>query len=194
MPTPVRFLFDYASPWAFLANELVPERLAGCEIVYEPVYLRGFESFASGIPFTRAKMLYLARDLARCAEHHGIVTQPPAVFPVNGLYALRGALAAQELGCFDRYHTGMFRAVWTGSADVSSAAGVLDVVAKLDLDGAAFAERMGAPDLKQRLVDQTAAAAEADVFGVPSFLVGDELFWGHDRLDYVRRAAAQAEA
>ena len=185
----VNFLFDYASPWAYLANELVEKELPGIQVTYQPVYLRGFESFSKGIPFGPAKLAYIARDLARCSEYRGIQVQSPSVFPINGLYALRGAVAAQQIGRFGEFHRAAFRAAWAEDRNISSPEVVLAVAAELGFDEADFGARMADPGVKEELKRCTQAAVDRGVFGVPSFLVGDELFWGHDRMDYVCRAA-----
>ena len=186
---PVAFLYDYASPWAYLADRLLERELPGIEIEHRPIYIRGLDAFSSGVPFSPPKMTYLVRDLERCARHHGIELAVPSIFPVNGLQALRGALAARELGGFEAFHGPMFRAAWAEDRDASDRGVVLDVAVEAGLDRAAMEAHMVDPALKARLKEDTAAAQEAGVFGVPSFLVGEELFWGHDRLAYVRRAA-----
>jgi 2-hydroxychromene-2-carboxylate isomerase len=181
----VEFLFDYASPWAFLANALLPRRLPGVRIFYRPVYLAGFDSFAKGLPYSPAKLNYLLRDFQRCALYEGVRPFFPPTFPINGLYALRGAIAAQRLGCFDDYHAVLFDAAWAQGRDIASKAAVAALAREVGLG--AVAEALDDPSLKQALRDNTTHAAERGVFGVPSFFVGDELFWGYDRLDQVAR-------
>lgn len=188
---PVRLYFDYASPWAYLANELLPTRLPGVEIVLCPVYLRGLETFAQGMPYTAAKLQYIARDLVRCTEHEGVRFTPPPVFPVNGLYALRAALLAERAGVLASLHPALFRATWADARDVSNKAVVAEIARELGLD--AVAEALDDPWAKAELKTRTEAAAARGVFGVPTFAVGDELFWGHDRMDYVQRFASQPE-
>jgi 2-hydroxychromene-2-carboxylate isomerase len=189
MPRPIRFLFDYASPWAYLASERIPHELADLQIDYEPVYLRGFESFSKGMPYGPAKLTYITQDFARCAEHLRVATGPPASFPINGIHALRGALVAQELGCFDVYHAGVNRGVWRDSKEIGTADALLELIASLGLDAPAFQKRIAEQDIKQKLISATEAAVALGAFGVPTFIVGEEIFWGQDRMDYVRRAA-----
>jgi 2-hydroxychromene-2-carboxylate isomerase len=185
----VSFLFDYASPWAYLADELLEQELAGIPIDFQPVYLRGFESFSKGVPFTPAKLAYIGRDFARCTEHRGVAVCQPSAFPINGLHALRGALAAQQMGQFGEFHRAAFRAAWAEDRNISSAEVVLDLAAELGFDRADFSARVASAEVKGELRRLTENAIERGAFGVPSFLVGEELFWGHDRMDYVRRAA-----
>jgi 2-hydroxychromene-2-carboxylate isomerase len=184
----LEFLFDYASPWSYLASELLPRKLPNIEVEYRPIYLRGLESFAKGLPYNAQKLAYIGRDYLRCSAFEDVATQMPAVFPINGLYALRGALFAIEHGGFAAYHRAMFRAAWHDGRDVSSKDVVLAVAAEAGQDAAAFARGLDEPAIKERLKMDTASAQSRGVFGVPSFFVGEELFWGHDRLDYVGRA------
>lgn len=186
----VLFYFDYASPWAYLANELLPARLSGIDVSPCPVYLRGLETFAQGMPYTAAKLQYIARDLVRCTEHEGVRFTPPPVFPINGLYALRAALLAERDGVLARLHSALFRAAWAEARDVSNKAVVADLAREVGL--AQVAEALDDPWAKAELKARTEAAATRGVFGVPTFVVGDELFWGHDRMEYVRRFASQA--
>lgn len=189
---PVAFYFDYASPWAYLANELLARKLPGATFTYHPIYLRGLETFSKGMPYTSGKLVYLMRDLARCAAHEGVVMVPPASFPIDGLQALRGAYVAQDSNAFDRYHRNVFRASWAEARDVSNK----DVIATLLADAigstpATALEAMSSQAVKDRLRDASTKAQERGVFGTPTFFVGDEMFWGHDRLDYVAREIAK---
>jgi len=184
----VEFLFDYASPWSFLANELLDRKLPGAEISWRPIYLRALESFRDGFPFKHAKSAYSLRDLERCAAHEGVTIHPPATFPINGLYALRGALLAQKLGRFPLYHGAMFRAAWVERRELSTVESVAQIARELGLPE--IAEGIEDPAIKAELRAKTQDAVQRGVFGVPVFLVGHELFWGHDRIDYVQRALA----
>jgi 2-hydroxychromene-2-carboxylate isomerase len=188
---PIEFLFDYASPWAYLASELIARRLTGFAITYRPVYLRGFDAFKTGIPYGATKLQYVMRDLYRVSTHEKIEVRVPSVFPLNGLYALRAALVALDKGGFADYHRAMFHAAWREDRDISSKEVVLDIAAAAGQERAALAAAIDSPAIKERLKADTARAAERGVFGVPTFFVGDELFWGQDRIDYVARAATE---
>ena len=182
----VEFLFDYASPWSFLANELLERKLRGAEIVWKPVYIRALESFKDGFALDSKKTLYNIRDLERCSAHEGVSMRPPIAFPINGLYALRGALVAQKLGKFPLYHAAMFRAAWLESREVSSVASVADIARGLGLPE--LADGLEDPAIKAELRALTESAVQRGAFGVPTFFVADAMFWGHDRMDYVQRA------
>lgn len=190
MTKPVDYYFDYASPWAFLADNLLARDLSGVTLTHRPIYLRGLESFSKGIPYTAAKLQYVTRDLARCAEHEGVTIAPPASFPIDGLQLLRGAYVALDKGAFDRFHRAAFEATWAKQRDVSKKEVAAAILAEaLGSTEAAALEAMAAQPIKDRLRDETARAADRGVFGTPTWFVGDEMFWGHDRMGYVARAA-----
>jgi 2-hydroxychromene-2-carboxylate isomerase len=192
MPSPLEFHFDYASPWAYLANEIFSRKLPGVTPVLRPFYLRGLDSFSKGLPYSSSKLRYLGADFMRCAEHEGVAGgRFPSNFPINGLYALRGALVASALGKLPDFHNRVFAATWRDDRDVSRKEVVIEIAAEAGLDKQAFAAGIEDPAVKERLRADTAAAIERGVFGVPTFIVENELFWGHDRLDYVARALAR---
>lgn len=183
----IEFLFDYASPYSFLANETLAARLPGAEIVYRPIYLRAIEGFRTGIPFSAPKLAWMIQDLRRCAAELAIDFRVPHSFPVNGLYALRGAIVAQHAGTFARYHPAMFRAVWQQTRDISSKQAVATLATELGFPE--VAAQLDEPAIKDELRANTDDAIRRGVFGVPTFFVGNELFWGHDRMHQVAAAA-----
>lgn len=183
MPVAVEFLFDYASPYSFLANESLDAKLPGIEIHYRPVYLRGFESFAKAVPFTAAKLAYTIIDLRRCAAEQNLELRVPATFPINGLYALRGAIAAQRAGRFTAYHRALFEATWQRGRDISNKPGF--TAAANELGFADIAAQIEDASIKDELRANTDEAIERGAFGLPTFFVGPEMFWGHDRMHQV---------
>jgi 2-hydroxychromene-2-carboxylate isomerase len=184
----IDFLFDYASPYSYLADATLAKAFPGAEVRYHPVYLRGLEMFAKGMPFTMNKVLYMAKDLARIGKHARVPLRIPDEFPVNGVYALRGALWAQDTGNFAVYNQALFRAAWAENRPISNKAVVIEVAQAAGLDSAAVAAALDDAAVKERLRAATAAYEAKGVFGVPTFFVGDEWFWGQDRMEYVWRA------
>jgi 2-hydroxychromene-2-carboxylate isomerase len=186
----VALYFDYASPWAYVTEELLARKLPGVTVTHHPIYLRGLETFARGLPYTAAKLQYLARDLARVAEHEGVTLVPPVTFPLDGLQALRGAYVAQGSGAFDRYHRAAFRAAWAEQRDIGKKEVVAAILAQaIGTSESAALEALSDPSIKERLREATLQAEARGVFGTPTFFVEDEMFWGHDRFEYVARAA-----
>jgi 2-hydroxychromene-2-carboxylate isomerase len=185
----VDFLFDYASPWSYLADATLSRWFAAGQVSYIPVYLRGFESFARGVPYSAAKMAYLLKDMVRSAAHLGVPVTMPPVFPINGLYALRGAIAAEREGRFAEYHAAMFPATWREGRDVSDRKVVAEIAREVGLPS--MSDALDDPGIKETLRRNTERGVGRGAFGVPSFFVGEELFWGHDRM-HLAGAAAKA--
>lgn len=186
----VEAYFDYASPWAYLASEIAERKLPGVTVDWRPIYLRGVETFAHGLPYGSAKLAYITRDIVRCAEHEGVTLTAPAKFPIDGLHAVRGGIVAKQRGAFERYHRIMFRAAWAKQRDISDKTVVAALLAEaIGMNIADADAALADPALKARLREDTEHAVARGLFGVPSFFVGDEMFWGHDRMEYVLRAA-----
>jgi 2-hydroxychromene-2-carboxylate isomerase len=184
----IEFAFDYASPWSFLANATLAKHFGGAPVTYVPVYLRGFEAFSRGVPYSPAKLRYLLKDAERSARHAGVSWVLPPAFPINGLYALRAALAAQRDGGFAALHAALFRAAWQEGKDLSDKAVVAGIARDLGLPAVAGA--MDEPAIKEQLRKNTDDLIARGGFGVPTFFVGEEMFWGHDRMHFAAEALA----
>jgi 2-hydroxychromene-2-carboxylate isomerase len=182
----VEFAFDYASPWSYLANETLARHFGQAPVTHVPVYLRGFEAFSRGVPYTSAKLAYLLKDVVRSARHAGVAVAMPPVFPIHGLYALRAALAAQREGGFPELHAALFRAAWQEGRDVSDKGFVAALARELGLP--AVAEALDDPAIKNLLRANTDGIIARGAFGVPTFFVGEEMFWGHDRMHFAAEA------
>src|SRR5205085_287647 len=123
-------------------------QLAGLTIDYRPLFLRGLDAFANGLPYGGNKLAYSGRDLMRCVEHHRVETVFPNVFPINGVYALRVALVtldSPDKTAFAAYHQAMLRAAWRHNRDVSKKNVVLEVAGEAGLDAASLASAIEAP-------------------------------------------------
>jgi 2-hydroxychromene-2-carboxylate isomerase len=185
----VEFCFDYASPWTYIADARVKEVLAGLpvEVRHTPVYLRGFEMFRSGMPYTSAKFAYIVRDMQRCAAFYEIPLNIPRNFPINGLHLLRATLFLRDRPEGDAYREAAYRATWVDDRNVSDPAVALEIGVESGVDREELSAGSTSPAVKEALKANTERAIERGAFGVPTFFVGEEMFWGQDRLDFVRR-------
>jgi 2-hydroxychromene-2-carboxylate isomerase/ketosteroid isomerase-like protein len=174
------FAYDYASPWSFLAHCAAAERFTGIAVSHVPVYLRGFDAFREGVPYSPAKLAYLLQDATRAADRLGVTVRVPSVFPINGVHALRGAIAAQREGIFEAYHRAMFAAAWQEDRPVGDPE-VVKAIAR-EAGSPAVADALDDPAIKDALRASTDGVVKRGAFGVPTFLVGDRLFWGQDRM------------
>jgi len=192
MPRRLEFFFDYVSPFSYLANSQVPAIASrtGADLVYRPFFLGGvMQATGNQPPATLpARAKYMPKDIGRWVRRYGVPFVFNSNFPMNTLHAMRAALAAQELGAFPVFHAALFRAAWEERANLSDVAVLRDVIAKAGLDAERIVSRSGADEIKERLKASTAEAVERGAFGAPTFFVGDELFFGNDRLDFVEEA------
>ncbi len=188
----VEFFYDYTSTYSYLAHREI-ERIAeatGAELVFRPMVL-GFVFKASGNSMPAAvpaKGAYMMRDVARWAKRLGLPFQIPSVFPVNSIRALRGAIAALEDAVFPAYHHAVMKAYWGEGKDIGDRDVLVAVANAAGLDGEALLGRTEDPAVKERLKANTDEAVGRGVFGAPTCFVGDEMFWGNDRLDFVEEA------
>jgi 2-hydroxychromene-2-carboxylate isomerase len=187
----VEFHFDFGSPNAYLAHLVIPqiERRTGVRFEYVPVLLGGVfkltnnrspgESF-QGI---RNKLEYQQLEMERFIRRHGITRFAfNPFFPVNTLLIMRGAVAAQTYGAFARYVDEVFRHMWAEPKKMDDPAVVRAALDESGLDGARLIERTQDPAVKERLLANTQKSVERGAFGSPTFFVGDEIFFGKDRL------------
>jgi 2-hydroxychromene-2-carboxylate isomerase len=200
---PVQFLFDFGSPNAYLSHKVIPaiELRTGASFEYVPILLGGLfklsnnrspaEAFAA-VPTKRA---YDQLEARRFIAKHGLTrfrTNP--FFPVNTLKIMRGAVAAQELGCFAPYVEAMFAAMWEQGLNMDDVGQIQAALKAANLDADALLAKTQDPAVKARLLANTQNAHERGAFGSPTFFVGEELFFGKDRLRDVEEEITRASA
>lgn len=192
----VEFYFDFGSPAAYLAWTQLPALCdqAGARLTYQPMLLGGvFKATGNHSPAqVPAKGRYIRQDFERHARRYGVPLVYNAHFPVNTLQLMRGAVALQAQGKmpFETYCRAIFEAMWVNDRNLGDAAVVRQVLQDAGLDAPALFERIGEAEVKQELISRTEQAVARGVFGAPTFFVGDTMFWGQDRLDFVRQALA----
>ena len=187
----VQFLFDFGSPNAYLCHKVIPsiETRTGVRFTYVPILLGGLfklannrspvEAFA-GIP---NKLAYDRLEMQRFVARHGLTSfMRNPHFPVNTLQIMRGAVAAQDLACFEQYVDTMFSAMWERGLKMDDPATLAAVLAEGGLDAGRFMSAVQEPTVKARLMANTQVAHDRGAFGLPTFFVGDQMFFGKDRL------------
>ena len=190
------FLFDFGGPNSYLAHKVLPElcQETGATAVYVPILLGGlFKITNNQAPMIRyaetpAKRNYEMLEFDRFVKAHNIPFKMNPSFPINSLHLMRGAVAAQHLGCFMPYVEAIMAAMWEDGANTGDPAVVKDVLDKAGLDSAALFAKAEEPEVKAELVGNTEKAAARGAFGVPTFFVDDQIFWGKERLPQVADA------
>jgi 2-hydroxychromene-2-carboxylate isomerase len=188
----LEFYFDYGSPNAYIAHVRLPEILArtGANVEHKPMLLGGvFQLTGNQSPAqNQLKLPNMRRDMARYIGRHKVPFQFNKHFPVNTLKMMRGAVAAQEDGIFERYNEIAYNAMWREGLNMSDEAVFIAAMNAGGLDGAKVLARGNDEGVKAKLKAATEAAAARGVFGAPTFFVRDEMFFGQDRLDFVEDA------
>lgn len=190
------FWFDFGSPAAYLAATQIAamEKASGATAIWRPMLLGGvFQATGNSSPATvPAKGRYSFADFSRFARRYGVPLSVNPHFPINTLMLMRGAAGMQrtEPGRFMDYCRAMFSAIWIESLNLNDPAIVAAALERAGFDPAALMALCNDPVTKDDLKAATQLAIERGVFGAPTFFVGDEMFWGQDRIDFVLEALA----
>lgn len=193
MTAAIDFYFDFSSPYGYLMAERIDELAArhGHKVRWRPILLGVVykTTGAAPLPSIPLKGPYVARDFERSARFLDVRFRIPEVFPVATQHAARAYywLHDQDCGRAREFAKAAYRAYFRDGRDISQLDVVADVAAELGNDRAAMLEALQSEGVKQRLKDECTAAVERGVFGSPFVLIGDEPFWGVDRLPQIER-------
>lgn len=185
----IDYFFDYVSAYSYLVNGQV-QKIEGAEVQYRPMLLGAVMQATGNSPpgTVKAKGKYLVTDLKRWARRYAMPMHFNSIFPQNTMYALRVAIAAQRRGVFHEIHQAFFDAMFVHDLDLSDRDVLSKIVAEAGLDAAELMSDIENQSIKDELKDNTEEAIRRGVFGAPTFFVGDEMFFGNDRLEFIREA------
>ncbi|MBS0471144.1 MAG: 2-hydroxychromene-2-carboxylate isomerase [Proteobacteria bacterium] len=190
------FLFDFGSPNAYLSERILPdiEKRTGTIFKRVPVLLGGiFKATGNQSPMQafghiKNKPTYEQLETQRFIKRHGIVEfKFNPHFPVNTLNLMRMAVAAEQEGILAPYMAAVFHHMWVAPKKMDDPEVVKAALAESGLDPALL-ERAQAPEVKARLIANTEEAVARGAFGIPTFFVGDQIYFGKDRLRDVEEA------
>ncbi len=193
----LELIFDFGSPNAYLSMKALPELLerTGADLVITPCLLGGiFKATGNKAPMIQyadapAKLAYENLEMRRFIEKLGLTKfRLNPHFPVNTLTIMRGAIVAEDDGNLDDYVDAVNRAMWEEGLKMDDPEVIAPFLSANGFDGPALLERTQEPEIKAKLVANTEAAVARGVFGIPTFFVGDEMFFGKDRLGQVEEA------
>lgn len=194
MAKSVEFYFDYGSPTSHLAFFELKKfaRAAGAEIQWRPILLGAvFKAIGSHSPVdVIPKGKWMMWDLANYAKRYGVPFNHNPYFIINTLPLMRGALVAERRGELERYSEAMFLAIWRDALDMGGPAVIGEALARGGFDAKAYFAGTQEQAIKDELKARTDAAVARGVFGLPTFFVGDKMWWGQDRLEWVKEALA----
>ena len=195
----VEFLFDFGSPNAYLSHLVIPgiEKRQGVKFDYLPVLLGGvFKLTNNRSPVEanagiRNKPEYQELETRRFLAQHGITRyQRNPFFPVNTLMIMRGAVAARELGLFERYVDEVYRHMWAEPKKLDDPAVLRAALVESKLPADRLFELAQTQPVKDALLAETQRAVDRGTFGSPTFFVDDDIYFGKDRLRDVEEAIA----
>lgn len=193
MQAKLEFFYDYVSVYSYLADHAV-QKLGNADIVYRPMFLGAVMASTGNRPpaTVAAKGRHLVKDVYRWVEHYGIPFKFNSIFPQKTLGALRLAVAAQRQGVFDELHPRLFEAAFVTDRDLGDSDTLAEILAAANLNADELMADIASPSIKDELKANTEEAVERGVFGAPTFFVGDQMFFGNDRFEFIERALAAA--
>jgi 2-hydroxychromene-2-carboxylate isomerase len=185
----IEFWYEFASPYSYMAAERIGRMAAqaGVKVVWQPFIIGPILKQRPGQPSPTqdappAQKVYRRRDVERCCAQYGIALNWPGTYPRNGLLAARVALAA-EPSWRERFSRAVYRANFVQDRDIADETVIRQVLAEIGQDPDMAMAAALARANKVRLIERVEHAIARGIFGAPSFMVGEELFWGNDRLE-----------
>ncbi|MCJ8170100.1 2-hydroxychromene-2-carboxylate isomerase [Atopomonas sediminilitoris] len=192
----VEFVFDFGSPTTYLAHTQLPAicAAAGAQLVYQPVLLGGlFQATGNSSPvMVPAKGRYMMQDLNRFAARYGVPMAFNPHFPINTLGLMRMAVGVQAHmpERFGEFAAAVFTAFWVDAKNMGDAKVVAEVLSTAGFDPEKLQALAADETIKETLKQNTAEAVKRGAFGAPTFFVNGQMYFGQDRLDFVREALA----
>jgi 2-hydroxychromene-2-carboxylate isomerase len=196
------FHFDFGSPNAYLSHLVLPEieQRTGVKFEYVPILLGGVfkltnnRSPAESLVGIKNKPEYERIEMNRFLRRYGITRfRSNPFFPVNTLMLMRGAIAAQSLGVFERYVDEMYRHMWAEPKKMDDVNVLRAALNESGLESERFFELIQTAEIKDQLLKNTQRSVERGTFGAPTFFVGQEIFFGKDRLRDVEAAIIESQ-
>jgi len=186
MTKSIDFYFDFISPYSYLALKKIKVfKKKGINFNYKPILLGGLHNL-QGITapaFNKPKLNHMIQDCILCAEKDGFNFVWNSNFPINSLSLMRGYLFL-ESNKKDLYLEIMFDGYWKDNLDVSKEEILIKLLKKCNIDENIFLDGIKDPKIKDKLKCVTKEAYDKDVFGAPTFVVNNKIFWGQDRLEF----------
>ena len=191
MPHTVEFYFDFRSPYSYMAYSQLAQM--GVEISLKPMIVLKVMEQVGNVPTTlicSAKARYARADLGRWAKRYGVPLNPADMKSVDGEACLRAVLAASSAADAASITEALYRACWGEAKALTNKQEILAVIAATGVDVSVIEARMDSPEVFAALESSTNEAAARGVFGSPTMFVGEQMFFGNDRLDFLREALA----
>jgi 2-hydroxychromene-2-carboxylate isomerase len=190
----IDFYFDYRSPYSFLALSQV--RKMDVDVVFHPFEIGALMKQVGNVPTSitcAAKGRYVAKDMQRWAAHYGVpLNRHPQGSEIDASRLLRATLVAGQRGAMPAAVQSIFNAFWSSPVPLATAANLATLLGAAGVDTPGLEKSIDSPEAQALLDEATTAAASRGVFGAPTLFVGDEMFFGNDRLHFVQGKLALA--
>ena len=189
MIKPFDFYFDFISPYSFLAHKEIRklENKESIKVKYKPILLGGLHNL-HGIKapaFIPAKAKHMIRDCKLIAEKNNIKFKFNSYFPIRSLILMRGVFVAEEDNFKSYYIDSIFNSIWQDGLNMNDENIVQKVLKNLNINPKTFFLRSNSSSIKDILRKRTSEAYEKGVFGAPTFMSNNKIFWGQDRIEFV---------
>ena len=189
------FYFDFVSPYSFLAHkEIIKiEKKHSVKIKYKPILLGGLHNL-HGIKapaFIPAKAKHMIRDCKLIAEKNKIKFKFNSYFPIRSLNLMRGVLIAEEDNYKSYYIDSIFNAIWQDGLNMNDENIIQKILKNLNVNPKTFLLRSASSSIKDSLKKRTNEAYEKGIFGAPSFVANNKIFWGQDRIEFALNEASK---
>ena len=184
MTKSIDFYFDFISPYSYLAYKKI-DKLREININYKPILLGGLHKLGgiTAPAFNERKMKNMKNDCELVAKKNNIQFKWNTKFPINSLSLMRGYLVVKpELK--KEYFNNCFEAYWKNNIDISIEKNIKEILKNTKVDEINFFKKISLEEVKEDLKELTNTAFKNDIFGAPTFVVNNKMFWGQDRLDY----------
>ena len=184
MSNHIDFYFDIISPYAYIAYKKIL-KINNVDFKLKPILLGGLHNLAgiNAPAFNKYKMKNMQNDCELVAKKNNISFKWNSKFPINSLGIMRGYLYVED-NKKEEYLNSFFEAYWKEDIDLSNEDTIKQLLKKLKIDENDFFNSIGNQDIKDKLKELTQEAFEKEVFGAPTFIVNNKIFWGQDRLEY----------
>ena len=195
MIKPFEFYFDFISPYSFLAHKKIRiiEKKNSIKIKYKPILLGGLHNLHSikAPAFIPAKAKHMIRDCKLIAEENKIKFKFNSYFPIRSLNLMRGVIVAEEDNYKSHYIDCIFNAIWEDGLNMNDENVVYKVLKNLNINPKTFFLRSTSSSVKDSLRLKTSEAFKKGIFGAPTFVSNNKIFWGQDRIEFVLNEASK---
>jgi 2-hydroxychromene-2-carboxylate isomerase len=185
MTKQIDFYFDFISPYAYLAYKKIQSLPKDMKINYKPILLGGLHNLEGITPpaFIKPKLKHMMNDCLLISKKNNFYFKWNSKFPINSLTIMRGYLSV-NLSNRDQYIKTIFDAYWKDDLDISKNEILISLLEQCKINKDIFFKTIKDPVIKEKLIDATKNAHEKEVFGAPTFIVNNKIFWGQDRLEF----------